>query len=320
MLDLATCKKYFWSMAFIGVIYVCHSVMAMCKNDNWAPRANLILDEVGRPRPCLLKLLAEFGIEHDGTLDDIVNKTQASWLRKPGQERWDLASEKTAKLAQNQGLFRACGCMDEVAPALMQYDYAIVMGALTARMRMRLAYAVELWKNGVRFKQLILLSGRRPRMPQLETENMILGIGLVKNPLTKKPDWQFSGPLPENEADIMRVLFEQADLPADFLANVQVVFVEAPMKLNADGQLVRPTTADTVDEWLQQHPVPGTCLLVTNNPYVGYQDSVARTLLPASFKIEAVGQIDTGDSNLAVHLDNLARWLHQERQRRSKAK
>jgi hypothetical protein len=313
---LNTKKLIVAGIALIGGMSVYYSTIMIHKNDNWAPKANLILNQAGTPKGCLLSLLAATNVVHDGTLNDIVAKTQTVWLRKPGQERWDLTGEKTINTKNLQSLFRDCGMIDEVNPALKEYDYVLVMGALASRMRLRLAHVLDLYDQGIRFKQIIFLGGMRPRQTQLENEETILGLGLKNDPLSKKTDWHFNGNLPETESEIMRVLYDQVDLPTDFTANVQAVFVDAPMKLNSEGQLVRPTTADTFAEWLKLNPTPGKCLVISNNPYIGYQDSVARTLLPSSFKIETVGTKDSGEK-LSVHLDNLARWLHQEKQLRS---
>lgn len=81
--------------------------------------------------------------------------------------------------------------------------------------------------------------------------------------------------------------------------------------------LVRPTTGDTVDSWLQSNLISGSCLVISNNPYVGYQDSVVRTLLPNDFKIETVGNKCSLSVVIAVYLDNLVRWLYQEQKRLS---
>ncbi len=304
-------------LVFIGlglVTYLAYSFATHCKNTNWEPKSVFILNHDGSPKPSLLKLLTDFGIQHNDTLDDIVKQTQANWLRKPGQERWDLGGEQISQSTLDT--FKACGVIGEVKPALCEYDYVLVMGALASRMRTRFAYAVELWKQGVRFKQLVLLTGQRPRNVELETEKDILGFGLDHDRLVKKSDFVWNNVLPDTESGIMQLLYDQADLPADFRQQVQVVLVAAPMKSNAQGQLTRPTTSDTVDTWLAQSPKPGNCLVISNNPYIGYQDSVARGLLPKTFKIETVGHADGHNLNLATYLDNMARWLYQEQQNR----
>ena len=78
----------------------------------------------------------------------------------------------------------------------------------------------------------------------------------------------------------------------------------------------KASTADTFIDWLKQNPESGSCLVISNNPYIGYQDLVARTFLPSDFKIETVGSQGSGEK-VSVYLDNLARWLYQEKQRRS---
>ena len=308
-------KRVFLGTVFLALTtYLGYSFVTNCKHEgNWSPRANLIIDQDGKPKACLLDLLKSTGIEHDETLGDIVKQTQANWIRKPGQERWDLASDQIP--TELMEIFDKCGCIGDVGPVACEYDYVLVMGALASRMRTRLGYALELCKT-IKCKKLVLLTGQRPRNVQLETEKDILGVGLDHDQLVKKSDFKWDGILPQTESGIMQLLYEQADVSADFKQQVQVVLVDAPMKLNAAGDLVRPTTGDTVDLWLAQNPTPGRCLVISNNPYIGYQDSVTRGLLPTSFKIETVGHQDGDDVKLAIYLDNMARWLYQEQQNR----
>ena len=83
----------------------------------------------------------------------------------------------------------------------------------------------------------------------------------------------------------------------------------------SDGTISRANTEDTLRHWLTTDPIPGTCLAVSSQPFVGYQHSVARTVLPVNFEIETVGDISAEDEPLAVYLDTVARWLYQEKKR-----
>ena len=83
-----------------------------------------------------------------------------------------------------------------------------------------------------------------------------------------------------------------------------------------NGILKRPTTPDTVLDWLKIKPHPGLCLAISNQPYVLYQDSVLKTVLPPSFTVETIGEkMDETSYNVSLLLDNLARFLYQEAKR-----
>lgn len=301
-----------WARVFGFIAILGISFCLLTRAQAWCcePRADLILNADGSPKHCLAQLLSEFKIEHNGTLDDIVQKTQAAWLRGANQERWDLIDGAISPELEQRvhELLKACGCIDEVRPCSDRYDYVLVMGALASTMRKRLEYALSLWRNGISFNQIVFLAGQRPRMVDKETALDIFG---------KEIEVEQAN-LPATESDIIHAIYEHIDLPQNFASKVEVVWVDSPMKQNAAGVLVRPTTADTFQDWLKLNPVPGTALVISNNPYIGYQDSVARSLLPGTFKIETVGSRCSEKTKIAVHLDNLARWLYQEKLRRQK--
>ena len=81
-------------------------------------------------------------------------------------------------------------------------------------------------------------------------------------------------------------------------------------------------TKDTIVTWLKQtRPEPGDCLFLSQQPYVIYQDSIARTFMPDCFNIETVGPwIESYDphAKTSIILDIFTRLLYQENQRRRK--
>src|SRR5271166_1891688 len=52
-----------------------------------------IVDENGKPSAALLELLSKTHMNHDGTLETIFAKTQETWLRSAGKERWENQKE-----------------------------------------------------------------------------------------------------------------------------------------------------------------------------------------------------------------------------------
>lgn len=279
-------------------------------------RADKILNQKGKPTPNLLKLLATLSIKHDGTLDSIVQATQREWLRPAGKERWDAPDKHEDKRAHVLALLDQFGCLKDVHASKKQYTRVVMLGALMSRVRGRLAYLLKQWESGVRFDEIVVLGGKRPLHPKLESREILLDTNNKELPARK--DWMFQGSVPKTESEMIRMVFDQADLPDKLKKTVRIVFVETPMQKRSDGSMRRPNTGDTVVHWLQMYkPQPGTCLVISNQPYVGYQDSVLRTFLPKDFEIETIGGRAYDDLPLAVHLDNFARWLYQERKRRA---
>jgi hypothetical protein len=120
--------------------------------------------------------------------------------------------------------------------------------------------------------------------------------------------------IPKTECEMMKVILAQTKLPID-MKNILVVVVNSPQVKMPNGAARRATTADTISDWLKTSPAaPGKCLFVSNQPYVGYQNSVVQLLLPEKFTSDTVGvKVDNLESvNVNVCLDTLVRWLYQE--------
>lgn len=271
-----------------------------------------ILDNNNKPSQALLDLLNTFNIAHDGDLKSIVDATQKNWLRAAGKERWEVDEIEVGHKDKVLELLKKLECVDEIKPLNKEYDYCLLMGALATSFQRRIAYALKLWNSGIRFKNLIILGGQRPRNLQQEPEEVFLNNLCYQ----VKRDWVFDGKLPETETEINKFIYNQMQLPDDFEKLVNVQFIDTPMQMKSDGTLTRPTTGDTMHEWLKNDPKPGSCLVISNNPYIGYQDSVVRTFIADPFKIETVGDGAKLQEKISIYLDSLARWLYQEKVRR----
>ena len=85
------------------------------------------------------------------------------------------------------------------------------------------------------------------------------------------------------------------------------------------GKLRRAQTKDTIEAWLDKSPISGKCLAISNNPYIPYQhQTMLKTLgernCDRQLQVETVGAAAATDISVAVHLDNIARWLYTELQ------
>ncbi|QQR49513.1 hypothetical protein IPF37_01560 [bacterium] len=284
------------------------------KNESVQPfKSPSVFDSAGKLNTDLLSLLDLMNIQHDGSLADVVTKTQAQWLRQVGKERWEMPEFVVDQLDQFLSLLDRLGCITQVAPAQQHYDYALLLGATLARMRTRLGYLITLWNQGIRFDKLVLLGGQRILEKDFEGLDALLDRENIDLPIRK--DWQFSGTLPTTEMQMMVLVYDQAEMPKE-MRNVPVVMVDSPMRQRSDGMPTRPTTIDTITDWLKTSPLAGSCLVLSNQPFVQYQHSVVKTALPEQFFVETVGHAVEGENHhKAVYLDTVARWLYQENKR-----
>ncbi len=236
----------------------------------------------------LSDLALGLGIPSDA---NIIAETQKRWLRKAGQERWDIAElspdQKLFVLnwATEQGFFSAW------KPSNEAYDKALILGATTSRMQLRLDYLKQLWNEGTRFDQIVWLTGDRPLDQRVDG-------------LTDRCN---------NESEAAHIIWEETDLPEE-MKTLPVVFISVPMKKESLS-VKRPNTEDTIVAWLQAAPEPCKALFVSDQPFCGYQFVVIKGALPDTFLFDVVGQgVDPNRylAAAAVTLDSIARWIYQE--------
>lgn len=262
----------------------------------------------GVVNPLLFKLLNLTDILYtDGTLSSIVDETQKHWLRKPGAERWDI---ENSPHVNQQEIYKICNelqMFSEVKPEYIQYEHAFVLGAIFDKMKARFQFLIDQWNKGVRFNSIVLLAGSRAANKE-QGEN--------KEHLEKWANVKIEN-MPQTETELLKFIYDHIAMSED-MRKVPVQIIDVPMLYNSDGTLRRPTTADTIEAWLATHPAKGKVLAISNQPYVGYQNSVLETLIPSSFEVDTVGQGCDINQKIGLLLDTLARTLYQEKIRLQK--
>ncbi len=314
--------RFFALFAVILItINLTEKVMAFKANNkkehlSYAIPADLLLTADSKPTPALEELLTFLKVSHDNSLASIVTQTQKLWLRQPGKERWQVDDVQPESTNQVNNFARKLGLINEIKPSKKQYKYVFILGATFKRMRTRLAYVLKLWEQGITFDHLVFLVSERPLDATIESKEMMLD---GKNgDLTFKENWQTPDQLPKTEYEAAQVIYDQSQLPEKFRA-IPITFINSKMIKNSDGTMRRATTGDTIIDWLATNPTHGDCLFVSNQPYVGYQDSVMRTYISNSFGfLETCGPQASDTTRNADILDDLARFLYQEKIRREK--
>jgi hypothetical protein len=278
--------------------------------------SRLLFDENYQPRLKLLQLLELVGMEPLNTSEksilQINNWAQKNLLRQG--ERWDEQTNRFEELKPKiQPLLSELGFIDTALPHFREYQGALVHGALLPRVRLRLHYLVEQWKQGVRFSHLYFLSGERPLETQKENKTAFLQD--ESSPLKIRKDWPEPVEFPKTECEMMQLVWDQSDIPEAMRKEVEVYFINAPMKKDPrSDKLFRPTTDDTVEYWLKAAPPYGRYLAITNAPYTNRQDFVVRSLAPKEYSFDTVGSGVNEQEKMAIVLDELARFIFQAKQ------
>ncbi len=236
-------------------------------------------------RVALWQLASALGIAEE---EDPLEEIQKYWPRQPNQERWEMKElsieqkQLVLNWATKQGLFSPW------KPACKKYDKALILGATTSRMQMRLNYLKTLWEEGVRFEEIVWLTGDRPLDKRVDE-------------LTDRCN---------TESEAAHIIWEETSLP-DEMSSLPVLFVAVPMK--EGGR--RPNTEDTLLAFLKTAPEPCKTLFVSDQPFCGYQFAVIHATLPNAFLFDLVGQgVDSSShpAAAAMTLDAIARWIYQE--------
>lgn len=228
----------------------------------------LSLSENGRLKPAAKELLSLFNVPPEELL-------------QTGKEVWEMDRRFEEKRDQALPLLAELQCIGTIRARKEHYSYALVLGATGYAMQKRLDFLYEEWERGVRFDQIVLLTGARDLDPKIE----IVPEGL------------------QTETELFVYLFDRHPLNG----LVPHVVIDSPKR----GTL-RPNTESTVAEWLKTSPIAGSCLAISTQPFVGRQEAVLRSVLPTCFDVEAIGPQMGQDYPLSIYLDNFAKWILYE--------
>jgi hypothetical protein len=276
-----------------------------------------LLGEHQNPSPALLEIFQVLNIPHDSTAQSLNAIAQKEFLRKPDQERWEMPKKYEDKRVQLFPIFKKLGVLDAVLPSKKKYDYILIYGATVKGMQRRLAFLNQLWLQGVRAEKIVFLTGERPLDPTIESAGAIFDP--VPSEIVARPGWERPHKMPLTEAEAARILWDQIIL-ADDLRTKEIFFISVPMIKDPEtGKLIRPQTKHTIEAWLKTSPKAGICLAISSNPYVPYQHHTLLNILikkgyVQKFPLETVGPAAGRDTSIAIHLDNIARWLYTEMQ------
>ncbi len=257
-------------------------------------RSFLLFDSENIPTQSFAQFMREVQVPGKNLLE-IDDALQARFFQKnpdgSPKERWELSEIPSLDKKALMRHLTNCGFVNLTLPNSKTYDYAAWPGALITRASIRLGELFVAWNHGIRWKKLVVFGSKRPLNPEKESFyaccNAIC-LPLVMLQIARK-NWREINP--QTELDMMRWIWSITKI-AVFLENLDVVFVDAPMKppFEEGEPLVRPTTEDTILEWLKSSPNPGSVLLSSGAPYGMAQDEAFWMLLePYGFTVETFG-------------------------------
>ncbi len=225
------------------------------------------------------------------SLDEANSIAQSNFLRRG--ERWNSQpkTELYQKINRNKELIlkqlTALKMIEEQLPQNKHYTYALIMGSLKEDVAHIFAFLKTLIDRGYSFDHYILLGSHRALLPE-EKEDLPSEI--------------------TTEAGMMEFLWKTHFTQKDR------VIINAPLIQTADGSYKRPTTDDTLKEFASQFfDKKGSCLVVSENPYLARQIKTAQRILrPHGFEVDGAGSQTTPEnSDIVMLMDEFARLLYE---------
>lgn len=221
--------------------------------------------------------------------------SQETMLRPEGQSRTDT-TERDEFITHHAPLvdaLRQAGVLSEARPTLKHYDHVLLLGSKEPMVETRMHTIKQLWDEGIRFDKIHLLGNERPLDESHE-------------PIATMVD--LNGKSLSNETEMLKAHYY--NMRDDWPEDLKQVPTYAVYSYDRDER--HANTKDTIDTWLSMHPEPdhGNVLVISNQPYVGYQNEAVCSVLPPSFNIDTVGApVDDRNINVTLAMDALARQI-----------
>ncbi|MBY0280687.1 MAG: hypothetical protein K2W94_00830 [Alphaproteobacteria bacterium] len=263
------------------------------------------------------------------SLEEITDAVQGKisplviWKRSNNKERWEanlpfsLSENQMVKIKEI--ISNNLNLKEETKPALKTYQGVLFLGSTLSSVRKRLSYLNKLIdsKTIITPAQVYVLSGER-KLDKAIGEDKEALLNPNNGSISFNSDWKGPVPFPNNETDMIKIVFDQSKHPA--LKDENIIFVHT---LKNKGE-IRATTETTIYKWLDScKPAAGLYLAISNQPYVFYQAlSIQKSLLKAGrqdIHVEVVGPgktpgtipDKTPELEITVLLDNLARMFYE---------
>ena len=247
------------------------------------------------------RIFYSMGISAENDLKDVVKITQQKWLKTNDRAKTDEIDKRRENYIYQ---LKEIGCVDRILPSKKNYHYCLLLGGQYQTFVSRLEYLIDKWEKGVRFKSLVFLGEKR--VLDFEREKKF-----ILNHPNKQLRMKAAQRMPQTEMEMMKFIYDNIEIPRE-MRTLKTVFIDGAMHVS-NNENSFPDIYDSVISWLNmEKPMTGACLVVSSQPYVGFQESVVRSALSNNFEVEAVGMEASPDTRMSLYLDTLARWFYQE--------
>lgn len=198
-------------------------------------------------------------------------------------------------------LLRKLGCIEQIFSPIdygKYYDGVLVLGGTVKAVQKRLNHLINEYRRGVKFKQIFLLGSERP----LNINKEILNILWIKEKLFRFRNF------PKTEIEIMQYLVGLLNLSSKW----EIIPILCP-NITINGISRFANSGDSIIYWQRQTGyIKGNFLIISNQPFIKYQEINAKNLLSSEIKIFGIGQDADLNFPTELFLDNLAKQFYEE--------
>lgn len=117
------------------------------------------------------------------------------------------------------------------------------------------------------------------------------------------------GIIAANEMEMMKQIVYGAEVSSQW----NIVSIETPNVPLVGAGYRTANTGDTFTKWRQDVKPEGKFLVVSNQPFVRYQETNARRIIGPSIQFVGIGQEADTNLPLCLFLDNLAKQFYEEK-------
>jgi hypothetical protein len=258
-------------------------------------------------RPEFAELLDAYEVPLSGAESpaEILGLMRQTWLgNQPGRVSSFLMRHLDTPNDARLELLDSIGYIHDVTAGPDVYEAALVMGGTLDWVRSRLENLKQEWLAGAELKEIVMLGADRP-LDLRETESVarLHATSSAYTQLSVRSDWKMSQHIPyRDEMDMMRHVFDQADLPAEWGSDIPVRWIKS-----LKGDSLRVNTEDTVIDYLKEVGLAakGKILTASSQPFAHYQNLVTATAFAERGGVAedfvVTGMADTGPAGPRVY-------------------
>ncbi|MCX7342572.1 MAG: hypothetical protein NT128_00260 [Proteobacteria bacterium] len=234
-------------------------------------------------------------IKNNGSLKNAIQQTQFRWLRPKLMQQWhhyrflDRGQKRDLEKLIKDSFFTR-----EKLPKHKHYDTVILCGAWSEVAKMRIAFLVKLYEQGITFDKFYLLGCDRSLRSGADEEKKLI-------PLLKQKN------IALEEVAMIEYLWQQTPMPE----SLKIFPIKLYKAIKSLGGL-SPTLCDALMVMVSNAKITKgeSFLLISSNPYICMHDAVAKKVLaPYEVNVETVGPAMEKES-LEDVLDSIARCLY----------